>query len=238
MAPWEACGPCFGWCWSSGSPGAGRWSSGSTIARLQRRPHRRRRRPVSCCRCRNVRGGERGGQTERVGTIYNYVAGDVRAAPIRRARRSTPPPRDAVADTVRRGHRRCADATLACRSEPAARRWSRRSGNTGWTARRSTRASVVVAYDLVDRDGRIRWHADARGDSSVMVLIFGNGLVKNFRVGPVAGARSRPGDAFRSPTFWAALRGPPTRGTSSRRWRGRSAPRIHPGGRRRSGSRK
>ena len=61
------------------------------------------------------------------------------------------------------------------------------------------RAFVVVAYDLIDGNGVIRWHADARGDSSVMMLI-GNGLVKNFRAALLQVAQ-QAGDAFRTPRF-------------------------------------
>jgi hypothetical protein len=60
--------------------------------------------------------------------------------------------------------------------------------------------------ERIDGDGVIRWHADARGDSSVMMLI-GNGLVKNFRAALLQLAQ-QAGEAFRSPGFWAALRGP------------------------------
>lgn len=153
---------------------------------------------------RNVRGSERGGQTERVGTIYNSsrpLAGPTTydGRPIN-AR--TP---DEVADTVRA-------ATVDALRHAGV---SLRGG--GPTLIASVReywvdgptiyqAFVVVAYDLVDGDGVIRWHADARGESSVMMLI-GNGLVKNFRAALLQVAQ-QAGDAFRSPSFWAALRGP------------------------------
>ena len=153
---------------------------------------------------RNVRGSERGGQTERVGTIYNSsrpLAGPTHydGRPIN----ATTP--DVVADTVRA-------ATVDALRHAGV---SLRGG--GPTLIASVReywvdgptiyqAFVVVAYDLVDGDGVIRWHADARGDSSVMMLI-GNGLVKNFRAALLQVAQ-QAADAFRSPSFWAALRGP------------------------------
>jgi hypothetical protein len=152
---------------------------------------------------RNVRGSERGGQTERVGTIYNSsrpLAGPTtyHGRPIN----ATTP--DDVADTVR------AATVDALRHAGVSLRGGGptliASVREYWVDGPTIyRAFVVVAYDLVDGNGVIRWHADARGDSSVMMLI-GNGLVKNFRVALVQVAQ-QAGDAFRSPSFWAALRG-------------------------------
>jgi hypothetical protein len=153
---------------------------------------------------RNVRGSERGGQTERVGTIYNSsrpLAGPTTydGRPIN----ATTP--DAVADTVRAA---TVDAlTHAGVSVRGGALTLVTSIREYWVDGPTIyHAFVVVAYDLVDGNGRIRWHADARGDSSVMMLI-GNGLVKNFRAALLQVAQ-QAGDAFRSPAFWAALRGP------------------------------
>jgi hypothetical protein len=153
---------------------------------------------------RNVRGSERGGQTERVGTIYNHSQG-LHGGPVHydgRPINATTP--DAVADTVR------AATVDALRHAGVSLRGGGptliASVREYWVDGPTIyRAFVVVAYDLVDDDGRIRWHADARGDSSVMVLI-GNGLVKNFRAALLQVAQ-QAGDAFRTPAFWAALRG-------------------------------
>ena len=71
-------------------------------------PHRRQPAASVVLQVRNVRGGERGGQTERVGTIYNYSQGMYAARPQYDGGRSTPPPRTPSLDTVRAAHHRCA----------------------------------------------------------------------------------------------------------------------------------
>jgi hypothetical protein len=67
-------------------------------------------------------------------------------------------------------------------------------------------AVIIVSYDLTDSAGRALWHAEARGDSSVGILM-GNGLVKNFRAALLILAQQAT-DAFCSPAFQSALRGP------------------------------
>jgi len=151
---------------------------------------------------RNVRGSERGGQTERVGTIYNYSQG-MYGPPHYDGRPINATTPDAVADTVRAA---TIDAlTHAGVSVRGGALTLIASVREYWVDGPTIyRAFVVVAYDLVDGDGRIRWHADARGDSSVVVLI-GNGLVKNFRAALLQVAQ-QAGDAFRAPAFWTAVR--------------------------------
>jgi hypothetical protein len=66
------------------------------------------------------------------------------------------------------------------------------------------RGMIVVSYDLTDRDGRVLWHTDVRGDASVVMTV-GNGLVKMFRAA-LSDLAQHACDAFRTPEFQAALR--------------------------------
>jgi len=152
---------------------------------------------------RNARNVMHGGQTEQVGLIYsswggtnpgprNYSGRPVNAAD---ADVVTGTVRDATADAL-------AHAGVSIRSgSPTLIASVREYWMDGPNVKRAT---IVVAYDLVDAAGRVVWHHDAHGQASVVMTV-GNGLVKMFRAALVDLAADAC-NAFSSPEFRAAVR--------------------------------
>ena len=150
---------------------------------------------------RNIRPDERGGLTARVGTIYDW----------------------SMQGVVSEYHPRAIDTTSsAIVSQTVEAATTDALGHAGiliQTSRPVLVASVkeywfdghplhtteiVVAYDLLDGNGRSLWHAEFRGDASATLLL-GSALVNTFRSALQEMAR-QASDAFRSPAFQASLR--------------------------------
>jgi hypothetical protein len=152
---------------------------------------------------RNARPGERGGNTARVGTIYDYSSGpEGRNLQYHgRAVDTTSP--DTVTRTVEAA---TADALAhaGMSIDPAAPMLIASVREYWFDGHPVHRTQIIVAYDLLDRGGRTLWHADYRGDGSATILL-GSALVNTFRTALQEVAR-HAGEGFRSPEFQAALR--------------------------------
>ena len=152
---------------------------------------------------RNTRPGERGGNTARVGTIYDSSSGP-------EGRNFTYHPRavdttspETVARTVEAA---TADALAhaGISIKPAAPMLVASVREYWFDGHTIHQTVIIVSYDLIDRAGRPLWHADFRGDGSATFLL-GSALVDTFRTALQELAR-HAGEAFSSPEFQTALR--------------------------------
>jgi hypothetical protein len=151
---------------------------------------------------RNNRPAERGGVTERIGTMYDSSWGVNGAAMTYHGRAVNTTSPDVVTQTVGAAATDAlAHAGVSIRSGGALLVATVR--DYWFDGHPVHNTDIVVSYDLFDAGGGRIWHADFHGHDSAAVLI-GSRFVNLFRNALLEMAE-QASEAFRSPDFRAAL---------------------------------